>query len=523
MALPRPPFSIPAALESPPLNDLSGNSSGSSTVSNTWFDVDLVDWAIPLQVGFGGQGVDELAAGSVGRASVTGTLQLVYQLSGTSAGSAYVAPVPPASGSYSDLVVGDSPQYYWKLDELVSTTAVDQMGNQDLTWTNSPPRLGAGNGAIYDETVVYSGSGFGTGNTTSQHVSTSATLPKATDDFSVEFWFKFPTLTGTYYQAWRHYPASPNSLGWIIPDGSWNFQVNVSGVGLRGISYQVPSKSYTDWYHIVYVVSFTDSLMYIYLNGVEVANTSLPGTTSTTTGSGFYIGMDGGSSYAFKGALDEFALYHRALDPAIIAKHYETGLDGNNGIGFYNVSATEPALSGSTHGQATVTAVLGNGANDGNDNPIQELAGSLAGSSTVSMGDWPFLKVSQPDYPRTESFLYLYSYVIAGFDPTDDASARSDFVSQGYPDGNVRDDFDRWLYLYSYAITGFRDTDDVSARTDLFHQHFPDGSTIDSWDRFLHLLLNVVYSVSRGEGQLVIRPGWSPRTSPAVPPAGKYV
>lgn len=90
-----------------------------------------------------------------------------------------------------------------------------------------------------------------------------------------------------------------------------------------------------------------------------------------------------------------------------------------------------------------------------------------------------------------DRFLYLLANVGVSFDPTDDDSGSTGFVSQTYPDGAVVD-FDRWLYLLANVGVGFNNTDDASGDSGFVSQTYPDGNIWEDFDRYLYLLCNVI-------------------------------
>lgn len=150
-------------------------------------------------------------------------------------------------------------------------------------------------------------------------------------------------------------------------------------------------------------------------------------------------------------------------------------------------------------------------------NAIRNLAGTSNGVATVYVSNTHLIGGLDVD-PRSLTYMYLYVNMGVGFNPTDDASALTDFFSQTFPDGHTRDSFWEYLYAFLNIGVGFDPTDDISSRSDFFSQTFPDGHTRDDFWEYLYLYLNVVRGFQQ-QGQLVIRPGFTRGPIlPAKPP-----
>lgn len=162
-------------------------------------------------------------------------------------------------------------------------------------------------------------------------------------------------------------------------------------------------------------------------------------------------------------------------------------------------SAGPAFLSSSITGVATVTGTLqqliaGN---------IVELAGTINGTSTVTVSGIENLA------RQAGRYLYLYLNVGVGFDDYDDASGTDGFVSQTYPDGNLRDDWARYLYQYANIGVGF---DDYDTYPGAFSQTFPDGHNRDDFARYLYQYLCVIKGQT-ALGNLAILPSGVGRDS----------
>ncbi len=88
------------------------------------------------------------------------------------------------------------------------------------------------------------------------------------------------------------------------------------------------------WYHLVGIYDGTNDAVYLYVNGVKVAEkltpTGFTGDFVAAAGADLNLGwLDIVGEYHYEGALDEVALYNRALTPTEIDQHYDDGLAGH--------------------------------------------------------------------------------------------------------------------------------------------------------------------------------------------------
>jgi len=81
-----------------------------------------------------------------------------------------------------------------------------------------------------------------------------------------------------------------------------------------------PALSVNTWYHIALV--FDGSNCRMYLNGSEVASSSLSGTMADTTGYDYHFGLLEGYHY-LDGIIGEVRIYDRALTATEISQHFE--------------------------------------------------------------------------------------------------------------------------------------------------------------------------------------------------------
>lgn len=165
-------------------------------------------------------------------------------------------------------------------------------------------------------------------------------------------------------------------------------------------------------------------------------------------------------------------------------------------------TAAGPAWMAATSvGTSTVTGWLLNRVNAN----VVELIGTSDGVATVDNYAWLTINMT-PDPVAQARYLYLLANVGVSFDPTDDDSGDSRWVSQTYTDGAVIV-FDRYLYLLGNIGVSFDPTDDDSTDPRFVSQTFVDGDTVE-FSRYLYLLSVVMDAEPVAYGNLTVGPGY---------------
>jgi hypothetical protein len=213
---------------------------------------------------------------------------------------------------------------YWNFDDCVSPYE-DYLADNDATCTNCPDCTPG----IVDNAVQFNG--------------VDDAVSVVDDDsfdwgvgqsFSIEYWMKSTSgFSGNEVIIGRQGPTHPQPHIWTggHDDGDQAIFVLFDSSGSNGGNDQWP-KSGTDisdgqWHHIVAVKDSTH--IRIYVDGVEkqaVPKTYPAGFGSTTNLNIGWLNL--GSGYYYEGALDEVALYNRALTLTEIQQHYTNGLAG---------------------------------------------------------------------------------------------------------------------------------------------------------------------------------------------------
>ncbi|WP_254508229.1 autotransporter-associated beta strand repeat-containing protein [Anatilimnocola floriformis] len=286
------------------------------------------------------------------------------------------------AASYSDQVLTDAPQVYYRFEETSGTT----MANSGTTGA-------VNNGTVFDAaatTINVAGPTTQLGravrfnNSANTGITTPFSLNGFTNQFTIEAWIR-----STNSQDGRSGIAGQNdSFEFGFADATHYDMWNPSG-GTFQANYNTADNG--QWFHVV--VTGDGSNRRIYVNGVQVA------VSATATGdygdSGFFFNIGGrgiqdAAGNGWDGDIDEVAAYNTALSPARVQAHYDarnaqTILATNNlvknGTGKLTLAATN-----TYNGPTTVTAgnLVVNGSIATSATTVQTGA-TLSGSGTTGL------------------------------------------------------------------------------------------------------------------------------------------
>ncbi len=281
-----------------------------------------------------------------------------------------------AFGPYADKVLADGATKYWRLSET-NRQVIDWAGVDDTTVGTSATRGTAG--AMQD--------GSGNAATTFAGNVNGVTVSKeriwGPDSFSIEGWFKTATNSSTGKIAGFGNNASGGDSGthdralYVDSSGRLAFGVNDGSNQILTSSATVRNQQ---WHHAV--GTFENGTMSLYLDGRRVATKS--GVTKGRSLWGYWrIGGDNtwsGSKY-FAGAIDDFAVYPKALTAAQVDAHWQAS----------GRTSTVPQAPADTYGAAVYNAEpelywrLGetSGTTAG-DTSINGVTGSILGNFTLN-------------------------------------------------------------------------------------------------------------------------------------------
>ena len=270
--------------------------------------------------------------------------------------------------TYSTAVVQDKPLAYYRFNEVV------QSGNVNVNVGS----LGAAGNATNINLHTIPGAIVGSQNRAAYFDSSARTIipwtaalnPNASNSFTVEAWF-YPTsdkvagsfagpapimnrysYSGANRQGWVYFQRNPDDT--YSSDGQsdvgWNFRTytgNGSSTGID-ITSQVPYRL-GEWQHVVTVWDGPSQTASIYINGVlSASGGGAPGLYTANTDDhdpveavngaagvsiGSYNNTQPGSN-PFRGAVDEFAMYNKALDASHILAHYQNATNAARAVAY---------------------------------------------------------------------------------------------------------------------------------------------------------------------------------------------
>ena len=219
---------------------------------------------------------------------------------------------PSSATNYASVVADDGPLGYWRLGEA-SGAVVDAIGSNNGTVSGAVTRDVAGALASGDDgAILFNGS-------------TGAVRMGDVLDVtagSYELWIKRSNTTAALQYMMDKGAGQPNiALGsdHLIYVGEENVWWLASTVTIND----------TNWHHIVFTHpgGATSGLARLYIDGVDRTLT-LSGANLVANSSNLSVGAGYGDFLHFAGAIDEVALYGRALATAEVTDHFQAGRNG---------------------------------------------------------------------------------------------------------------------------------------------------------------------------------------------------
>ena len=116
--------------------------------------------------------------------------------------------------------------------------------------------------------------------------------------------------------------------GWAILNRKNDTLIRLS-FGKEGlVDLSLPRVKIEQWTHIAFVIDRTQKLAFAYLDGAIAATASIPGSPLIAPRVDLWIGARPDGSSLFNGAIDEFAIWRRALSEQEVKEVAQTGSDG---------------------------------------------------------------------------------------------------------------------------------------------------------------------------------------------------
>lgn len=213
-------------------------------------------------------------------------------------------------------VLADGVVGFWRLGEGSGTTAADETGANPGTYQGGPT-LGVAGALLSNPNTAASFNG----STQYVNVPSSSSLNVSTG-VTVEAWAKPASMPGL---------GNSGTIAMKATDPPYAYWLQVTdndrakfGVGVGGVNRPISAGgvvSTGSWYHLV--GTYDGSIERLYVNGLLVASQALAGAVDIVAGN-FRIGTTRATEW-FNGAIDEVAVYNRALTPAQVQAHYLAG------------------------------------------------------------------------------------------------------------------------------------------------------------------------------------------------------
>lgn len=252
--------------------------------------------------------------------------------------------------AYQDIILADDPIGYWRMEEIAGTVATDSSlsgddatyeASVDLGLASTSPLLG--NAAGFDDQK----------DTENDFVQLSQPLAIGSSSNTVEAWVRVdPGLLQAGERAGSilgNFGAGGSGIAnWEIhTDGRLRIYWNTGEVDELGTT----DLSDGDWHHVAVVRDTGADEFVAYVDGAVELTTASSGSDIAFTASALHrIGSDhqAGTPIVFNGAIDELAVYDRALTPTEIAEHYQAGaqLAGQGFESPFNLGDLQPGNGG---------------------------------------------------------------------------------------------------------------------------------------------------------------------------------
>lgn len=216
-----------------------------------------------------------------------------------------------SSATYPQVVLGDGPISYWRLNEASGNVAYDQTGNDNGTITG---------GVTLGQSGPIPGGGSFAFDGSTGYVDLGTNPNLQPQQWTFEAWFRATSETSNPAKIYRN---------------RYNgFELEVGPTGVVGLSiwadsstsYSLGTSSGTNYldgtWHYVVVTRSANQLIF-YIDATEGGSTATPVSGTYYRSNGVAIGRDGSCSCLyFKGSIAEAAIYPTALTATQVVTHY---------------------------------------------------------------------------------------------------------------------------------------------------------------------------------------------------------
>lgn len=214
---------------------------------------------------------------------------------------------------YADAVLADEPSGYWRFSATDGPTALDVLGRSPGTYASGATPTATGALVEADTALALDGIGG--------FVSMGARFPFAgTLPFSIEAWVK-PSRHGSFTGVLSEHDDSGalSRKGYFMYDDPGYFGFNRSDGTLNQETRTTPLPL-DQWSYVA--ATYDGANLVLYVDGIMRATVTSPNVVIPTTSNPFVIGARNGGAFSFfAGAVDEVAIYPRALGVTQLEAH----------------------------------------------------------------------------------------------------------------------------------------------------------------------------------------------------------
>jgi hypothetical protein len=220
--------------------------------------------------------------------------------------------------SYSDTVLGDSPNVFLKLNEASGTNCADSTANaQNGTASSATRNVSTGFSGLPIGLTLSGASG------SNVRIANNA-LEQVHKPVTFEIWFNYAGNSVPANSAIMSQGVTSTNEGWVVYlQTGKNILVADANTGATAVTTAASSVTLQAWHYLVFT---RDSLNNntVYLDGVQSAtNNASPGTANNTEPFSLGATTTGGTDGSnFNGTLAAFALYPAALTSTQVSNHY---------------------------------------------------------------------------------------------------------------------------------------------------------------------------------------------------------
>ncbi|HYK96998.1 MAG TPA: LamG-like jellyroll fold domain-containing protein [Candidatus Acidoferrales bacterium] len=251
--------------------------------------------------------------------------------------------------------------YHYRARSLDAGGTLVLSADATFTTTNAPPAF----------SLALSGTGY------AEAPAPLAAKLNITGDWTVETWFKDES-PGGYNHDFAYLVMKGNtdldSESPYLLGVQYNnlFAGGRTGFATQTINASLLATTANAWHHVAATFASSTRQVTIYLDGVQVAQGTLPSRTTTGNNRPLEIGRNGNGANTWRGKIDDIRIWNVVRTPAQIAASYATELSAgqaglvanwllNDGTGTVATDSTASPANAILNGGATWSTDVGNG------------------------------------------------------------------------------------------------------------------------------------------------------------------